>query len=259
MIDLAHLQFRWPGAAAPVLDIAALHIADGAAVFLHGPSGCGKSTLLALMAGVLVAGRGQVMLQGSDWAAMPAARRDALRADRIGLIFQQFNLLPYLSVLDNVLLPARFSRARAQRCEGGPVAAAQRLLGQVGLDAALWPRRADRLSVGQQQRVAAARAMLGAPPLVIADEPTSALDAARRDDFMALLLAQCRASGSTLVFVSHDERLAAAFDERLSLPVLNRALHGAQDPVNEHAQQQAQQHAQQQAQEQAKKQEAGAA
>jgi len=113
--------------------------------------------------------------------------------------------------------------------------------------------------VGQQQRVAAARAMLGAPPLVIADEPTSALDAARRDDFMALLLTQCRASGSTLVFVSHDERLAAAFDERLSLPVLNRALHGAQDPVNEHAQQQAQQHAQQQAQEQAKKQEAGAA
>jgi putative ABC transport system ATP-binding protein len=104
------------------------------------------------------------------------------------------------------------------------VAAAQTLLQRVALPPALWPRRADALSVGQQQRVAAARALIGRPGLVIADEPTSALDAALRDDFMALLLAECRAGGSTLVFVSHDDRLAARFDERLSLPALNRAV-----------------------------------
>ena len=93
----------------------------------------------------------------------------------------------------------------------------------MALPATLWGRRADALSVGQQQRVAAARALIGAPELVIADEPTSALDAARRDDFMALLMDACSAAGSTLVFVSHDERLAERFDERLSLPELNQS------------------------------------
>ncbi len=130
----------------------------------------------------------------------------------------------YLSVLDNVVLPCRFSRQRrgraAQRA-GSPAAAAQALLHDVGLGPVLWPRPAAQLSVGQQQRVAAARALIGAPELVIADEPTSALDAARRDAFVELLLRECRAAGSTLVFVSHDERLAPAFDERLALPAIS--------------------------------------
>ena len=195
----------------------------GRTVFLHGPSGCGKSTLLGVMAGVLQASSGTVSLLGRPWAALPAGQRDARRADHVGVIFQQFNLLPYLTVLDNVVLPCRFSQLRAQRCQPSVVAAAQSLLQRMGLPAQLWQRRADALSVGQQQRVAAARAMLGQPELVIADEPTSALDAALRDDFMALLMSECRASGSTLVFVSHDERLAGHFDERLSLPELNRA------------------------------------
>ncbi len=224
MLQIEGLRFGWPRAAGLTLDIAHLHIAAGRAVFLHGPSGCGKSTLLSLLAGVLVAGPGQVRLAGQDWAALSPARRDALRARDLGVVFQQFNLLPYLSVLDNVLLPSRFSAPRAARCEGGPQAAAQRLLQRVALPQALWTQRADRLSVGQQQRVAAARALLGAPSLVIADEPTSALDAALRDSFMALLMGECRAAGSTLVFVSHDERLAGQFDERVSLPAINRAV-----------------------------------
>ena len=229
MIEIRNLRFAWPGSPghAPLLDIEALDVGAGRSVFLHGPSGCGKSTLLALLAGVLVArpapNAGRVALLGQDWAALPAPRRDARRADHVGIIFQQFNLLPYLSVLGNVLLPARFSALRAARCPGGPPAAARELLERMGLPAALHDRRALALSVGQQQRVAAARALLGAPELVIADEPTSALDAARRDDFMALLLETCAACGSTLVFVSHDERLAGRFDERLSLPALNRA------------------------------------
>ncbi len=224
MLQLHGVRYAWPGSAADCLDIDALHIAAGRTLFLHGPSGCGKSTLLGLMAGVLVARTGRVELLGQDWAALPGGRRDRRRVDHVGVIFQQFNLLPYLTVLDNVLLPTRFSSARAQRCAATPAAAARALLQRVALPEPLWARRADALSVGQQQRVAAARALIGAPELVIADEPTSALDAARRDDFMALLMDACAAAGSTLVFVSHDERLAARFDQRLSLPDLNKAV-----------------------------------
>jgi putative ABC transport system ATP-binding protein len=223
VIEIRDLRFSWPGARTETLAIERLDLAAGRSVFLHGPSGCGKSTLLGLMAGVLIARAGRVTLLGQDWSGLSSARRDAHRADHVGVIFQQFNLLPYLSVLDNVLLPCRFSAARAARCAGSAATAACSLLERVGLEAALWARRATELSVGQQQRVAAARALVGAPELVIADEPTSALDAALRDDFMALLLGECRRRGSTLVFVSHDERLAAHFDERLSLPALNRA------------------------------------
>jgi putative ABC transport system ATP-binding protein len=221
------LRFAWPGTAEPVLVIDRLAIDAGRSAFLHGPSGCGKSTLLGLMAGVLVAGRGQVRLLGEDWAALAGSARDARRVAHVGVIFQQFNLLPYLSVLDNVLLPCRFSARRTARCEGTPAKAAQSLLERVGLAPALWPRSAAALSVGQQQRVAAARALIGRPELLIADEPTSALDANLRDAFMALLRAECAAGGSTLVFVSHDERLAAGFDERIDLPLLNRAQTGS--------------------------------
>jgi putative ABC transport system ATP-binding protein len=226
MIDAAGLRYRWPGSREDCLVIDSLRIDAGRSVFLHGPSGSGKSTLLGLLAGVLQPRSGHVSLLGRDWAALSGAGRDAFRADHVGYIFQQFNLLPYLSVLDNVLLPCRFSALRRQRADaaaGTARAGAQALLQQVGLGSALWARPAAQLSVGQQQRVAAARALLGRPELVIADEPTSALDAALRDSFMALLLKQCREAGSTLVFVSHDERLAAAFDETLALARINRA------------------------------------
>lgn len=226
-ISLNQLRFAWPRAQADCLVIDALTVDAGEQVFLYGPSGCGKSSLLGLLAGVLIARPGMVDVLGHDWAQLPAAQRDAERAAHLGVIFQQFNLLPYLSVLDNVLLPCRFSALRSARCEAGPAAAARALLARVGLDASLQGRRADALSVGQQQRVAAARALIGRPDLVIADEPTSALDAALRSGFMDLLLGECAAAGSTLVFVSHDERLAAHFDERLSLPELNLAAGGA--------------------------------
>ena len=225
MIEIRDLRFRWPRAGSDCIAIDRLDIAAGQAVFLHGPSGCGKSTLLGLLAGVLVPGSGRVAVLGQDWAALSAARRDAQRADHIGYIFQQFNLLPYLNVLDNVALPCRFSAPRAQRAIAGAgrvEAAAEQLLASVELPRERWHAGAGELSVGQQQRVAAARALIGQPELVIADEPTSALDAALRDGFMDMLLAACKQAGSTLVFVSHDERLAERFDTRLSLPVLNQ-------------------------------------
>jgi len=226
VIEIEQLRFAWPGSSADCVAIDHLQIAAGRTLFLHGPSGGGKSTLLGLLAGVLLARQGRVSLLGRDWAALPGPKRDAWRADHVGYIFQQFNLLPYLSVLDNVLLPCRFSALRQQRAlavAGSAAAAAGKLLAHVGLPQALWKRPAAELSVGQQQRVAAARALIGRPEVVIADEPTSALDAALREGFMDLLLAECRAAGSTLVFVSHDERLAARFDQQLSLAEVNRA------------------------------------
>ena len=226
MIEIENLRFAWPRAEHDCLAIDRLSIAAGSTLFLYGPSGSGKSTLLGLLAGVLVPCQGRVGLLGSDWSGLSGARRDALRADHVGYIFQQFNLLPYLSVLDNVLLPCRFSRLRRERAaqrSGGVQADAGSLLSRVGLAAGLWKRRAAELSVGQQQRVAAARALIGAPELVIADEPTSALDAPLRDGFMDVLLGECRSAGSTLVFVSHDERLAARFDAQVSLASINHA------------------------------------
>lgn len=226
MIEVSALRFAWPGALADCLAIDAFTVPAGETVFLHGPSGTGKSTLLGLLAGVLLPTAGGVSVLGTAWSRLRGGQRDAFRADHVGYVFQQFNLLPYLSVLDNVLLPARFSGTRRQRAaqDGGSAAAsAARLLQRVGLPEAFWARPAGALSVGQQQRVAAARALLGRPEVVIADEPTSALDAALRDGFMDLLLAECRAAGSALVFVSHDERLAARFDRQCSLATLNHA------------------------------------
>ena len=225
MIEIHDLRFAWPGAQSDCLAIDELTIASGERVFLHGPSGGGRSTLLGLLAGVLVPRQGRVSLQGRDWSSLSGAHRDAHRADHVGYIFQQFNLLPYLDATDNVLLPCRFSgkrRARAASEGGSPRAAARSLLERVGLEPDLRARPASMLSVGQQQRVAAARALIGHPEVVIADEPTSALDAPLRDAFMDLLLGQCAAAGSTLVFVSHDERLAARFDRVVPLAAINR-------------------------------------
>ncbi len=224
------LRFAWPGAAAPCIDIEHLEIEAGEAVFLHGPSGCGKSTLLSLLAGVLVANAGRVTLLGQDWAALSGAARDRQRVAHVGYIFQQFNLLPYLSVLDNVLLPCRFSARRREQAarEGGARAQAAQLLEAMGLPQTLWKRQAMQLSVGQQQRVAAARALIGHPEVVIADEPTSALDEDRREAFLDVLVEACRANRSALVFVSHDQRIAARFGRHLLLPEINRAVEPAQ-------------------------------
>ena len=225
MIDIEPLRFAWTPGGSDTLALGRLHVAHGQTLFLHGPSGCGKSTLLGLLAGVLLPTQGRVCLLGQDWAALKPGQRDAFRADHVGVIFQQFNLLPYLSVLDNVTLPCRFSSVRRERCQaaGGPEAVAQNWLQRMGLPQALWMRRADALSVGQQQRVAAARALMGQPELILADEPTSALDAALRQDFMGWLLQAARDAGSTLVCVSHDEQQAARFDVQWSLPALQQA------------------------------------
>jgi len=219
------LRFAWPGTKAPCIDIEAFRITAGESVFLHGPSGCGKSTLLSLLAGVLVADEGRVTLLGHDWSKLSGTQRDRSRVAHVGYIFQQFNLLPYLSVLDNVLLPCRFSQRREANASrnGSSRDEAEHLLDQMGLDRNLWKRQALQLSVGQQQRVAAARALIGQPEVVIADEPTSALDEDRREAFLDVLLTACAEHHSALVFVSHDQRIAQRFVRHVLLPEINRA------------------------------------
>lgn len=227
IIALRGIRYRWRPNAPVVLDIEQLDIAPGERLFIRGPSGSGKTTLLGLMGGVLCPGSGQVHLAGEDLAQLSAAARDRLRADEIGFVFQMFNLIPYLSVLDNVLLPCRFSQTRHQRAaaEREPVLEARRLLARLGLEEeALLTRDVAELSVGQQQRVAVARALIGRPGIVIADEPTSALDADSRDEFLDLLQEECGSSGAALLFVSHDVSLAHHFDRSLDMRTLNRAL-----------------------------------
>ena len=225
LIELTDLGFAWPGQA-ELLDIPAFTLQPGESLFLKGPSGSGKTTLLGLLGGVQKPNRGQVRLLGSDLATLSAGARDRFRVDHTGYIFQQFNLLPFLSVRENVELPCRFSKSRAQRASqryGSVDQAAASLLAHLGLKAELLDRRAASLSIGQQQRVAAARALIGQPELVIADEPTSALDADAREAFLQLLFAECREAGASLLFVSHDQSLAPLFDRHLSLAELNRA------------------------------------
>jgi putative ABC transport system ATP-binding protein len=223
-IDISGLRFAWRRKT-PVLSIDSFQLKRGERVFLRGPSGSGKSTLLSLIAGVTAPQDGTVRVLGRDMGKLAPARRDALRGEAIGVVFQMFNLAPYLSVIENVLLPARFSHARRARIRAmgrSDREEAMRLLDRLGLGGhQLAGRRASDLSVGQQQRVAAARALLGGPDLILADEPTSALDTEARQAFIDLLLEECRERGSSLLFVSHDMALAGSFDRTVDLRAIN--------------------------------------
>lgn len=221
LIELRDLTFGWTKDRVD-LDIAALDIARGARVFVRGASGSGKSTLLSLLAGVNLPRSGTLRVLGQALASLSSGARDRFRAEHIGYVFQQFNLLPYLSARDNVVLGLNFSRQRAARVADRK-ATADELLQRLGLDSRHIGALAGELSVGQQQRVAAARALIGAPELIIADEPTSALDADTRDQFLSLLLDASSAAGSAVLFVSHDPGLRAHFDAALDLHTLNRA------------------------------------
>ena len=226
VLELKDLCFRWPNQDRVTIDLPELKIDQGERIFLQGPSGSGKSTLLSLVGGILVAESGSLRVLGEELKSLSRARRDAFRVTHLGFIFQLFNLLPYLSLEENVLLPLRFSKKRAQRAgrnQAERLEEARRLLTALGLSEPLTEGRpVVELSVGQQQRVAAARALIGRPELVIADEPTSALDVDLREVFLNLLFAECDKAGSALLFVSHDSELSRFFGRSLSLPQINR-------------------------------------
>ncbi|KAB2939418.1 MAG: ATP-binding cassette domain-containing protein [Hyphomicrobium sp.] len=226
IVRMAGIRFRWPGSRPFSLTIESFALAARQRVLLVGPSGTGKSTFLSLLCGIVAPQTGQLQVLGTDLTRLSNAARDHFRAEHFGIIFQMFNLLPYGSILDNVMLPLSFARQRAARAarSGPPEVEAKRLLTSLGLDAEeLADHSTADLSVGQQQRVAAARALIGGPELIVADEPTSALDRDRQLAFLDLLFAEADAAAASVIMVSHEEQLGPRFDRVLRLDEIARA------------------------------------
>ena len=220
VVSMSGVRFRWRGPRAFSLAIDSFALRAKERVLLVGPSGAGKSTFLSLLCGIVTPTAGRLEVLGTDMSKLSSSARDRFRAEHFGIIFQMFNLLPYGSVLDNVLLPLSFAPKRRDRASraGSAEIEAERLLASLGLD----PKDVEglstaNLSVGQQQRVAAARALIGAPELIVADEPTSALDRNRQQAFLDLLFADVAAAGASLIMVSHEEELGKRFDRVVRL------------------------------------------
>ncbi|MFT6388879.1 MAG: putative ABC transport system ATP-binding protein [Cellvibrionaceae bacterium] len=235
IIAIKDLIFSWPikqsigskktNAIKPILDIPNWEIQPGQSIFLYGRSGSGKSTLLNLISGILQPQQGTITINEQTISDIKPSQRDRFRAQNLGIIFQQFNLIPYLSVTDNIRLSQAFSGTEYDH---------QRLLEltkKLGLSENILQQKANQLSVGQQQRVAVIRALYHRPKLIIADEPTSALDAETRDEFIQLLLEQNneknteknKKENSSILFVSHDRSLASNFDQQIDINELNKA------------------------------------
>lgn len=217
ILSVENLHFHYPGRPdQTVLDIRSWSVDAGEQVFLHGPSGSGKSTLLNLLAGILVPNAGSIEVAGKRLNTLSGRQRDRLRARHIGVVFQQFNLIPYLSPLDNIQLAAYLGGAHKVKGR------ARELLQALRIEEYLHHQTTSKLSIGQQQRVAIARALINRPELLIVDEPTSALDSQNCDAFLSLLLEQVERHNTTLVFVSHDFTLADAFTRVEALRDINR-------------------------------------
>ena len=218
-VAVSNLEFCYPHGS-PVLKIEKMTVAAGERVFIFGPSGHGKSTLLNIIAGVLEVKKGSVKVLDCELGHMAQSRRDRFRGENIGYIFQSFNLIPYLNIHDNIVLPCRINHGRARGIDFEQQAA--ELTEALGLTPFKHKKVTD-LSIGQQQRVAAARALIGHPRLLIADEPTSSLDEANAHEFLSLLTRECEKRQFTLIFVSHNHTLKGYFQRSLSLPEINGA------------------------------------
>ncbi|WP_028876889.1 ABC transporter ATP-binding protein [Teredinibacter turnerae] len=219
-VELHDLQFSYGQGRQSVLNIDKWQLPQGESAFIYGPSGSGKSTLLNLLGGLLIPTNGAVNVLGTEISKLSGPQRDKFRARHIGIIFQQFNLIPWLTVADNIAVAHHFSGRKAAP-KGEMVSRAAELLEKLGLAKEVLQHKTRALSIGQQQRVAIARALINAPELIIADEPTSALDTESRNDFMALLMACVKESCASIVFVSHDRSLARYFNTELNLTSLN--------------------------------------
>ena len=220
VVDIENVAFSWPGKQGFQVGIDRFSLADSERLLLLGPSGSGKSTLLSLVTGIVSPQQGMVNILGTNLGSLSGSARDRFRAEHFGIIFQMFNLLPYGTAIDNVMLPLQFAPERSKRAaqNGGARHEAHRLLTALGIDEALHNKPAATLSVGQQQRVAGARALIGSPQIIIADEPTSALDRDRQHDFLKLLFSEACEAGTSVLMVSHDDTHQKWFDRVLHLP-----------------------------------------
>jgi putative ABC transport system ATP-binding protein len=220
IVRISDVNFAWPGRGSFSLTVDHFALPARERLLLIGPSGSGKSTFLSLLCGIITPRAGRIDILNTNIVSLRPSARDAFRAEHFGIIFQMFNLLPYGTVIDNVLLPLSFAPRRRGRATARTTAAeeAARLLSRLGLEPSLLRgHSAANLSVGQQQRVAAARALIGSPELIVADEPTSALDRDRQVAFLDLLFTEAKEAGATVIMVSHDESLASRFDRVVRL------------------------------------------
>lgn len=221
-IEVTNLQFAYSKKSKPILDIKKWQIPKGEHIFLSGPSGSGKSTLLNLLCGTLTPSKGKISLLEQPFSSLSNRQRDTFRARNIGVVFQQFNLIPYLSVAQNINAAVYFANKGNVKNSKEVTTATRQMLNRLQLSDSLLHAKADTLSIGQQQRVAIARALINDPQLLIIDEPTSALDTDARDSFMSLL--KDVAADSTMIFVSHDEAMKSYFEHHCSISQLNGSL-----------------------------------
>jgi len=225
LIDVKNLKFRYANAFQDTLVIPEFTVKKGERVYLFGPSGSGKTTFLEVLAGILRAEQGEVRILDQSLTGMSEQGRDHFRAEHLGYIFQSFNLIPYLSVQENIELPVHLSTRRRERLQGENLQmVVKHLCSRLGIETFLG-KKVTELSVGQQQRVAVARALVGRPELILADEPTSSLDMDHRERFLHLLFELCETFGTTVLFVSHDRSIQHLFSRSVALNDINRAFH----------------------------------
>jgi len=218
--DLRKAYVEPDGTPLPILDIPEFRVAEAEQMVLMGHSGCGKTTLLHIIAGLSQPDSGEVQIDGYDITKLPEAGRDRFRADKIGYVFQTFNLLPGFSALENVILGMTFCSGRAD------VSRAEALLNRVGLGHRQ-SHKPSMLSVGEQQRVAVARALANRPRLLLADEPTANIDSRHQNIVIELLRDTCREEQVALVLVTHADDVAGQFDRVERLEKINRAVAAA--------------------------------
>ena len=217
LLEQVKKSYREPdGTPLTVLDVDEFRLGDAEQVVLVGESGGGKTTLLNVIAGITTPDTGSVTIDGVDIVGLPEAARDRFRAERIGFVFQTFNLLRAFSALENVLLGMSFGSGRADRSR------ALELLDRVGLSHRL-THRPDQLSVGEQQRVAVARAMANSPSLLLADEPTANVDVAHQETILALIRDTCTEHNVSLLMVTHSPDIASQFDRVVKIDEFNQA------------------------------------
>lgn len=217
-INLSNIRFSYPEQSnSLLLDIPSWSLSAGEHTLIYGSSGSGKSTLLNIINGLLSVNSGHVKVLGQHLNKMTSRQRDNFRANNIGYIFQQFNLIPYLNAVDNIQLASYFSKSKSSLNEK-----IKALLKTLNLPEKDWNKPVRSLSIGQQQRIAIARALINKPTLLIADEPTSSLDQENSDSFMALLMSIVEKNNITLLFVSHDMSLSHYFTRVQSLNDINK-------------------------------------
>jgi len=222
LVELKNIQFKWDEHSPILLDIESFSVRQGEHVFIRGDSGSGKTTLLNLLSGIRVSTQGSIEILGTNINLLTQKQRDLFRAQHLGIIFQQFNLLPFLSVRDNINLPNIFSQ-NSKNIHSDIDTEITRLCQSLALPETILDTNVSNLSVGQQQRVAVCRALIGKPEVIIADEPTSALDSKNRDSFLSLLFNEAEKNSSTILFVSHDEQIAKRFPRTVELNEINQA------------------------------------